>query len=466
MDNIIQDFCENSIKKLFALLGEELRNRGNFSNFVLELKKKLDVLGVEICKVALESADEAVRLEPNRKAEWIVDRKDVKTLLTVFGEVKYQRTYYRSKNTGKHKYLSDEFLGISSHDRIDMSLKARLVDKAVDTAYGRSGKEAVESAELSSQTVMNTIREIKNIPNLTKRDLAEKEQDEKIKVKYLYIEADEGHVSLQDGGYVEPRLIYVHEGSELISKHRNKLKNIKYFSGIYANSDELWLEVVDYIYNKYDIENIDKIFISGDGARWIKEGLGWIPKGVYLLDRFHLSKYIMGATAQNHKYRPDLWKNINTCNLKGLKKTFKDLISDTENENKIKEIKECRKYINNNWEGIVNYYNYDKVTGCSAEGHVSHILSDRLSSRPLGWSIRGVDQIARLRAYTANGGKIYNLFKEKADRKKRKKCFYLSKKSTASYIKNSCLEKFNNIEVLNIGKKTRLSITLKALRGA
>ena len=34
MDNIIQDFCENSIKKLFALLGEELRNRGNFSNFV------------------------------------------------------------------------------------------------------------------------------------------------------------------------------------------------------------------------------------------------------------------------------------------------------------------------------------------------------------------------------------------------------------------------------------------------
>ncbi|WP_207655975.1 UPF0236 family transposase-like protein, partial [Clostridium luticellarii] len=130
------------------------------------------------------------------------------------------------------------------------------------------------------------------------------------------------------------------------------------------------------------------------------------------------------------------------------------------------EIKECRKYINNNWEGIVNYYNYDKVTGCSAEGHVSHILSDRLSSRPLGWSIRGVDQIARLRAYTANGGKVYNLFKETSDKKKREKCFYLSKKSTVSSIKNSCLEKFNNIEILNIGKKTRLGIILKALRGA
>ncbi|MHC6178302.1 hypothetical protein ACYUJ6_00230 [Clostridium sp. JNZ X4-2] len=75
-------------------------------------------------------------------------------------------------------------------------------------------------------------------------------------------------------------------------------------------------------------------------------------------------------------------------------------------------------------------------------------------------------QIARLRAYTANGGKVYNLFKEAADKKKRGKYFYLSKKSTVSFIKNGCLEKFNNIEVLNIGKKTRLSIMLKALRGA
>ncbi len=51
--NIIQDFMENSIKSLFKLLGNELKNRGNFSKFVLELKKQLDNLGVEICKVVL-----------------------------------------------------------------------------------------------------------------------------------------------------------------------------------------------------------------------------------------------------------------------------------------------------------------------------------------------------------------------------------------------------------------------------
>ena len=40
--------------------------------------------------------------------------------------------------------------------------------------------------------------------------------------------------------------------------------------------------------------------------------------------------------------------------------------------------------------------------GCSAEGHVSHIFSDRMSSRPLGWSRTGADKMARLRVYRAN----------------------------------------------------------------
>lgn len=49
------------------------------------------------------------------------------------------------------------------------------------------------------------------------------------------------------------------------------------------------------------------------------------------------------------------------------------------------------------------------VSGCSAEGHVSHILSARMSSRPLGWSIEGVDKMAQLRAYYWNKGDILEL---------------------------------------------------------
>ena len=34
------------------------------------------------------------------------------------------------------------------------------------------------------------------------------------------------------------------------------------------------------------------------------------------------------------------------------------------------------------------------VKGCNAEGHVSHILSSRMSSRPMGWSVKGMPKTA------------------------------------------------------------------------
>ncbi|KEI10452.1 hypothetical protein Z957_01565 [Clostridium sp. K25] len=226
-------------------------------------------MDVEICKAALAAADEAVRNDTNRKKNWIVERKDIKALLSIFGEIIYERTYYKSKKTGEYKYISDELLGIKPHDKMDISLKAELVEESINIAYGKSAKKAVESIDLSAQTVMNTIRELEHIPNLTCEDLIEKKECEKIKIKYLYVEADEDHVALQNGKSVMPRLVYVHEGYE-DKNTKNKLKNIKYFSGVYANIEDLWLEVVDYIYNKYDVENIEKVFISGDGAAWIK----------------------------------------------------------------------------------------------------------------------------------------------------------------------------------------------------
>ena len=55
-------------------------------------------------------------------------------------------------------------------------------------------------------------------------------------------------------------------------------------------------------------------------------------------------------------------------------------------------------YILNNEEGIRNLYkNKEILHGCSAEGHVSHIYSDRMSSRPMGWKTRNVNNMSKLR---------------------------------------------------------------------
>ncbi|MEG2058768.1 MAG: UPF0236 family protein, partial [Lachnospiraceae bacterium] len=43
--------------------------------------------------------------------------------------------------------------------------------------------------------------------------------------------------------------------------------------------------------------------------------------------------------------------------------------------------------------------------------HVSHIYADRMSSRPLGWSKKGVHQMSKLRIYKANQGNMLELIR-------------------------------------------------------
>ena len=72
--------------------------------------------------------------------------------------------------------------------------------------------------------------------------------------------------------------------------------------------------------------------------------------------------------------------------------------------------KEVQDYIIGNWSGIMlSIRSKDTNLKCSAEGHVSHIYADRMSSRPLGWSRLGVDKMSRLRIYKENKGHMLEM---------------------------------------------------------
>lgn len=462
MELIIQEIIEtisisfeNELKKLLA-------GGRDISEFILSSKEMLDGIGVKLVAEALETLDQAVKESGDRKRNWVVKSKDdLKTLVTIFGEVKYKRTYYENKRTGEYSYLSDEIVGIEAYHKLDTSMKARLINEAIDMPYRRSGEEAAEAVTLTSQTVMNSIRELGNVEN----DAVAIEERKKT-AKILYIEADEDHVALQVGGCLESKLVYVHEGIKQIGKERWQLINPRYFSGVYSNTDELWLEVADYIDEAYDADSIEKIYLSGDGAAWIKNGLGWIKGSIYVLDRYHLSKYITQATAHIQGSTPVMWGYINNGEQEKLKALFTAIIKATGIETKKKAVQDARRYILGNWDGIRNQYEPDYV-GCSAEGHVSHILSSRLSSRPLGWCKTGVDQIARLRAFEANGGKVYDLMLAKK-RKAIKKAKDLKIDQDILMKRNLAAtnETFGNIAILNKGKKTNTLKFLRSIRTA
>ena len=71
---------------------------------------------------------------------------------------------------------------------------------------------------------------------------------------------------------------------------------------------------------------------------------------------------------------------------------------------------DSRDYILSNWTAArLRLLHKEGIVGCSTEGHVSHILSSRVSSRPMGWSITGISKMAELIAYHKNGGNMLEL---------------------------------------------------------
>ena len=100
--------------------------------------------------------------------------------------------------------------------------------------------------------------------------------------------------------FVTVELIYVYEGVDTDEAGRPTLINTKYFGGVYDGSEavtELWTEVLDYLNEAYDMEAVERIYINGDGAPWIRSGEKVIPKSRFALDKYHMHKYIIGATA-------------------------------------------------------------------------------------------------------------------------------------------------------------------------
>jgi len=306
-EDIILQNALNFTEEVVEIFGDLLNKGMNITELVARIKELTDKLGRGAIEAIIEELDRIIKEDKRRKEKWVVERKDKKRLTTVLGDIEYERTYYKSKEDGRYTYLVDDALEIGRHDRIEKGVKIKLVENAIEESYERSSKKACPE-ELSKQTVLNAIREIGEVE--VKREIKEKKE-----VRVLYIEADEDHVPLQDGRDETPRLVYIHEGREE-KNGRNVLKNVYYKAYVGEKAEDIWIDVANYIEDNYKEEKIEKIYIAGDGAPWIKEGLKWILKSRFVLDRYHLNKYVLKATSKEPKYRDKIWRAIN----EGIKK--------------------------------------------------------------------------------------------------------------------------------------------------
>ena len=435
MINSIRYFNEESIYVFEKLEKSFWENPLKFAELVIGVTKEVHKLGLRIIKECLEDTDQLVRDSVVRKKRWYVDRNETKSLITSLGTVTFTKTLYKNKKTGERTYLLDRVMGLEEHERITEDAEAKLLEEAVQTSYRRGGEAASIEDDVTKQTVKKKIHSLQFPIDQTV-------PKEKKVVDYLYLEADEDHVSLQfkekkgdleqnDFGYKNncliSKLVYVHEGiqpesiienetGEQKSSKRSELINPHYFGRICAGkeNEQFWDEIYSWICNHYDISKIKRIYLNADGGSWIQSAVKRIGGLTYALDEFHLQKYIMKLTSHMKDSTTDARKEIYEAIRKNSRKEFKAITERLkeclETEAGIKRIEDSRDYILNNWEPARVRVNRETgIIGSSTEGHVYHVLSVRMSTRPMGWSKVGAAKMTELRVYYLNGGDMLEL---------------------------------------------------------
>lgn len=429
----IQHFEEFGIKNLEKVVEGFMKNPKDMTSFVYGIRDVVIHLGLEIIKETLEDCNQMLRDSAKRKQSWSIVKTDTKKLTTSLGSVSFEKTLFKHKTSGEYAYLLDRILGIPSHEHLTEDAYARLLTEAVQTSYQRAGEETSLTDEVSKQTVKNKLHKLA-FPSQTKP------LEKKKEVEYLYIDADEDHVSLQfkekkgdlemgeshwKNNCVLSKLVYVYEGieKEAPKSRRRRLINAHYFSGVYDGKEnqKLWQEVYEYLEKTYDLEKVKKIYLNADGGGWIQAGKELSAQITYVLDEFHLKKYLLKLTGHMMDSAEDARKELCSAIKDGTKADFKRAVKRitgyARTENEQRRIKESAAYILSNFSAAqVRLGREEGVRGCSAEGHVSHVLSSRMSSRPMGWSRLGVDKMSHLRAYYWNGGDMLELVRSQKEK--------------------------------------------------
>ena len=219
-------------------------------------------------------------------------------LTTIFGDIRIRRRLYRGKE-GNYRFLLDEKMNLAKGSHVSPGMKKLAVVASTRYTFREVEQniKAIFPWGISHSTVHNlagkvadsyTAEEEKEVNALFEDGVIPESEDKA--VPYLMVEADGVSVALQreEERRAEVKVGIAHEGWQEISKERYKLKEKSVYSGI-MNGDRFWQGFSLTLAKKYDLSQIAKIIVGGDGAPWVKKGVDMLG-GLYELDRFHLKR--------------------------------------------------------------------------------------------------------------------------------------------------------------------------------
>lgn len=396
VDNLFSEDAENKYFSLFS--GIQKSAREIVRNTIISTFKEID---------------EEFKNSAERKSMYYVNKSNVsRTLITIVGDISFERTYYQSKLSDKKFFYIDEMFDLPKYNHYDPIIKGIAVQNATETSQAQSSRTTTaiiseikfllddsSITNISRQSIYNWIKEW-NVPDVVPKSVETPET--------LYVMADEKYIGAQDiEKDIMIKCFVTFEEVESIGLGRRALINRTVFSCYDSNA---WPKFMDFIAKRYDFSKIKNIRLLGDGGTWIKSGVSELKLDQantvkFYLCEFHFKQAIHHITTDEDERNEliNIFKN----------KKKKDFVNKVEEiiENNSKRENIIRKkldYILNNYGAIKSML--ELKIGSSMESHISHLIASMFASRPKGFSTKRIKQYLKLNDYKNNNINIFKLY--------------------------------------------------------
>ena len=327
INNLIKTYFIDKIDDIIS----KFNPSGNINNYI-DLLSSLDSNMADFMRISLknllEELDHSYCISLERKRKYHIKYKTSRTILTIFGEITYSRYFYKSKLTGKCFCYIDRLLGLKKYDYFDPYIKAEILDFVSNNNYSETANHInslignrISMKEKDKYLSRQTVRNVILGENISKPKI--KKLDD---VEELYIISDEKWIPTQNNDHkkVMQKSIVVFDGFNTNGK-RKSLNNKMTFSG--RNEDFIY-EAIDYIENAYDSSKINKFYMLGDGATWIKNLKNYFNYNsnieiIQALDKYHFKQNIWRTLPDKNVYNA-----LCECIISDNKDDYKRLINE------------------------------------------------------------------------------------------------------------------------------------------
>lgn len=419
---LISQLVENLKEKITNILTQLFLNfsSNRYVSNILNLQKTFQDTIRELIIQCIHTLDECYKKSDIRKSKYYINKSKVpRTVYTIFGEIYFERTLYKSKTDNSYYFFIDDALEIEQYTLYDPIVRGITINDSINS----NPNNASYHSSLNTLNILDylsrnrtTIISRQSIYRWVRNSNLKKIKYDCIDTKStLYVMADEKWIHKQDNmnkgkkKWIMSKCFVVFTG---IKRHKGRCKLLGKHVFITSSSNP-YKELMNQICKIYDFEKVKTIHLLSDAGAWILAGKNELRlythnHVVINTCEFHVKQKINRSTTQKD-LREKLSKAIYENESKAeFIKIMDELIESKDKQSRKDKLTEYKNYIIKHWKGIIAM-KYSDIKS-SMESHISHCIASKFGSRPKAYSDKFIQTYLKLQEASVNNINILDYY--------------------------------------------------------